>query len=101
VIAKAVPLPRKAKPNEDEPKWVNTDNRRFYNKLVGNSELLVKVAEAIDLTTNNTVLADSLVGLGFHKQDGKPLGSDSISRIRKVVGYLREIPESTLPLFPD
>jgi hypothetical protein len=102
-IAKDAPLPRKAKPNTDEPEWVNTDNRRFYNKLIGNSELLAKVAEAIDLTTNNTVLAESLVGLGFHKQIGKqPLGSDSISRIRKVVGYMRQAPKlDALPLFPN
>jgi hypothetical protein len=66
---------------------------------MGDSELLSKVAEAIDLTANNTVLADSLTGLGFHKQDGKPLGTDVMSRIRKVVSHLRQPPEPTLPLF--
>ena len=71
-IAKAAPLPSKTKPNENEPEWVNSDNRGFYKKLVGNSELLDKVAEAIDSASgNNAVLAESLVRLGFHKQDGK------------------------------
>ncbi len=51
------------------------------------------------MTTNNTVLAESLVELGFHKQDGKPLGTDVMSRIKKVVKNLKTAPEPTLPLF--
>ena len=101
-IAKTPTNSNKTKPRTgDVPDWVNSDNRRFYVKLVGNMELLDKVSEAIDSASgNNTVLAESLVVLGFHKQDGNALGSDSISRIRKVVSNLKTKPESTLPLFP-
>ena len=101
-IAKSPTIPSKTKLVANEPEWVNSDNRGFYKKLVGNSELLDKVAEAIDSASgNNAVLAESLVRLGFHKQDGKPLGSDVMSRIRKVVSHLKTKPESTLLLSPE
>ena len=37
------------------------------------------------MTTNNTVLAESLVGLGFHKQDGKPQPVDSVRAAGEVL----------------
>jgi hypothetical protein len=78
----------KSKP-ENEPDWVNTDNRRFYTPLSGNSELLVKVIAAIELhPKDNKALAESLISVGLHKADGSALGSDSVSRIRKVVKHL-------------
>ena len=38
---------KKQKP-EDEPDWVNNDNRRFYTKLINDPDLLAKVTESID-----------------------------------------------------
>ncbi len=63
-IAKTPTNSNKTKPRTgDVPDWVNSDNRRFYVKLVGNMELLDKVSEAIDSASgNNTVLN---VKLGF------------------------------------
>jgi gas vesicle protein len=92
-------LPRKEKPNADSlPEWVDANNRRFYLMLVNDSELLTKVTDAIDLTTeDNLKLAANLVGLGFHKQDGTALDSSNMSRIKKVVVRLKTAPESTLP----
>lgn len=74
---------------ENEPDWVNTDNRRFYTPLSGDSELLAKVTAAIELhPKDNKALAESLMSVGLHKVDGTALGSDSVSRIRKVVKNL-------------
>lgn len=100
-LAKAPNSPRKEKPNADSlPEWVDANNRRFYLMLVNDSDLLTKVAEAIDLTPeDNLKLAANLVELGFHKQDGTALDSSNMSRIKKVVGRLKTAPESTLPLF--
>jgi hypothetical protein len=79
-----------AKPKPDsEPDWVKPDNRRFYSLLVGNSQLIAKVTEAIALSpADNKALAESLARLGFHKQDGTPFNSDSVSRIKGVVKNL-------------
>jgi hypothetical protein len=101
-IVKSPTSPRKAKPTQGTyPEWVTKDDKPFYNKLVDNPELLDKVAEAIAIAPNSTALAESLVGLGFHKQDGTPLASTPVSRIKKVVRELKAKPESTLPLFPQ
>lgn len=65
--------------------WVTTDNRRFYTKLVNDSELLAKVTNSIALhPADNKALAESLVKLGLQKQDGTPLDSASMSRIKGV-----------------
>lgn len=75
--------------SEDEPDWVNNDNRRFYTKLVNNPDLLAKVAESIELhPKDNADLAQSLVNIGFQKTDGTALESASMSRIKKVVSQL-------------
>jgi hypothetical protein len=78
-IANTPTHPRKEKPRADSlPEWVDANNRRFYLMLVDDSELLAKVAEAIDLTPeDNLKLAANLVGLGFHKQDGTALDSSN------------------------
>jgi hypothetical protein len=82
------PTTKKPKP-EGEPTWVNDDNRRYYRTLVDNSDLLAKVTDAIDRNPDsNTDLARSLVALGFHKQDGTPLGTSPTSRIKNVVKRL-------------
>ena len=82
------PSTKKSKP-EDEPTWVNDDNRRYYRTLVDNSELLAKVADAIGQNPDSNIdLARSLVSLGFHKQDGTPLGTSPTSRIKSVVKHL-------------
>jgi hypothetical protein len=82
------PTTKKPKP-EGEPTWVNDDNRRYYRTLIDNSELLAKVTDAIDRNPDsNTDLARSLVALGFHKQDGTPLGTSPTSRIKNVVKRL-------------
>jgi hypothetical protein len=81
---------KKGKPKpEGEPSWVNQENRRFYLKLVDDSELLAKARSAIDLhPTDNKALAESLVIAGLHKQDGTTFDSASTSRIRGVVKNL-------------
>jgi hypothetical protein len=81
---------KKGKPKpEGEPSWVNQENRRFYLKLVDDSELLAKARSAIDLhPTDNKALAESLVIAGLHKQDGTAFDSASTSRIRGVVKNL-------------
>jgi hypothetical protein len=56
---------------------------------VNDSESLAKVTNSIELhPTDNKALAESLVSVGFHKGDGTALGSDSMSRIRKVLRHL-------------
>jgi hypothetical protein len=84
---------KKGKPKpEDYPDWVKPSWRSFYDKLVDDSELLGKVSEAIDLhPTDNKALAESLVNVKLHKQDGTALGSDSMSRIRGVVKNLNTV----------
>jgi hypothetical protein len=68
--------------------------------MVDNSELLDKVAEAIDLNPgDNAGLAESLALLGIHKQDGTVLDSSTISRIKSVAKQMKTAPESTLPIF--
>jgi hypothetical protein len=89
----AVPITPKIAPNqtkiEDEPEWVNKDNRRFYLKLVGNSELIAKATEEIERHPNdNKSLAECLVKVGIHKQDGTAFDSASMSRIKGVVKNL-------------
>ncbi len=81
-----------AKPKPaDEPDWVTNDNRRFYKKLVNDPVLVGKVAEAIaQHPKDNSALAESLVPIGLHKQDGTALDSASISRIRTVASGLSE-----------
>jgi hypothetical protein len=82
------PTTKKPKP-EDEPTWVNDDNRRYYRKLIDNPELLAKVTDAIDRNPDSNIdLARSFVDLGFHKQDGTPLGTSPTSRIKSVVKHL-------------
>jgi hypothetical protein len=82
------PTTKKLKP-EGEPTWVNDDNRRYYRTLIDNSDLLAKVTNAIDRNPDsNTDLARSFVELGFHKQDGTPLGTSPTSRIKNVVKRL-------------
>jgi hypothetical protein len=74
---------------DNEPEWVNTYNRRFYTKLVNDSELLNKVAEVIpQYPKDNSALADALVEVGLSKVDGTAFDSASISRIKKVVECL-------------
>jgi hypothetical protein len=89
----AVPIATKIAHNqtktEGEPEWVNKDNRRFYLKLVGNSELIAKATEEIERHPNdNKSLAESLVKVGIHKQDGTAFDSASTSRIKGVVKNL-------------
>jgi hypothetical protein len=82
----------KSKP-EGEPDWVNSDNRRFYLRLIEDSELLSKVTEAIARNPkDNTALSKSLVELGFHRKDGTGYDSASISRIKNVVNRLNTSP---------
>jgi hypothetical protein len=80
-------IPRQEKPQSDSlPEWVEAGQKRFYLLLVGDSELLAKVAESIELhPTDNKALAKSLVSVGLHKANGTALDSASISRIKKVV----------------
>lgn len=82
-----------AKPKpEDVPDWVTTDNRRFYKKLANDPVLVGKVMEAIaQHPKDNSALAESLVGVGLHKQDGTALDSASTSRIRTVASRLSEL----------
>lgn len=80
--------PKKKKP-EDEPYWVSNDNRKFYHRLVKDSELLARVANAISQNpTSNASIAQSLVEFGFHRQDGERLGTTPIGRIKTVVKHL-------------
>jgi hypothetical protein len=82
------PSTKKPKP-EDEPTWVNDDNRRYYRTLIDNSDLLAKVTDAIDQNPDSNIdLARSFVELGFHKQGGTPLGTSPASRIKSVVKHL-------------
>jgi hypothetical protein len=82
---------KKQKP-EDEPDWVNNDNRRFYTKLTNNPDLLAKVTESIDRhPKDNADLARSLVSIGFQKADGTALDSASMSRIKKVASQLKTL----------
>jgi hypothetical protein len=82
-----------AKPKPaDEPDWVTADNRRFYKKLANDPVLVGKVAEAIaQHPKDNSALAESLVAIGLHKQDGTALDSASISRIKTVASGLNAI----------
>jgi hypothetical protein len=75
-----------AKPKpEGEPDWVTNDNRRFYKKLANDPVLVGKVTDAIaQHPKDNSALAESLVAIGLHKQDGTALDTASISRIRTV-----------------
>ncbi len=71
---------------EEEPDWVNNHNRRFYLKLINDPDLLVRVAELIELhPTENKALAESLISTGLHKENGTALDSASITRIKKVM----------------
>jgi hypothetical protein len=80
--------PKKKKP-EGEPYWVSNDNRKFYHRLVKDSELLAKVANAISQNpTSNASIAQSLVEFGFHRQDGERLRTRPIGRIKTVVKHL-------------
>lgn len=82
---------KKQKP-EDEPDWVNNDNRRFYTKLINDPDLLAKVTESIDRhPKDNADLARSLVSIGLQKTDGTALESASMSRIKKVVSQLKTL----------
>jgi hypothetical protein len=82
-------IAKKQKP-EDEPDWVNNDNRRFYTKLINDPDLLAKVTESIDRhPKDNADLARSLVSIGFQKTDGTALDSAAMSRIKKVAIQLK------------
>jgi hypothetical protein len=59
---------------------------------------LDKVADAIELTSDNSSLANRLIELGIHKKDGTALDAANMSRIKKVVSHLKADTESTLPL---
>jgi hypothetical protein len=75
---------------QGEPDWVNENNRRYYRSLVGNCELLAKVSDAIDLhPDSNEDLAQTFIGLGFHKQDGTALGASPLGRIKSLVKHLK------------
>jgi hypothetical protein len=89
-IAIPTNTPAKPKPVRDnEPEWVTTENRRFYTKLVNDSELLSKVAEVIpQYPKDNSALAAALVKVGLSKNDSSPHDSEAISRIKKVVECL-------------
>ncbi|WP_310413007.1 hypothetical protein [Chamaesiphon sp. OTE_8_metabat_110] len=81
----------KSKP-EGEPDWVTADNRRFYKKLANDSVLVGKVIDAIaQHPKDNSALAESLVAIGLHKQDGTALDKASVSRIRTVASGLNAI----------
>jgi hypothetical protein len=68
---------------------VTKDNRRFYLKLVNNSELLNKVAQVIPrYPKDNSALAAALVEVGWSKGDGTAFDTASISRVKKVVECL-------------
>jgi hypothetical protein len=88
-------LAERARPEREmklgEPDWVNSDNRRFYAKLVNDPVVVGKVAEAIaQYPKDNKALATSLVEMGLHKNDGTALDSASMSRIKAVVGHLQQ-----------
>jgi hypothetical protein len=86
---KSKPFKATAKKSDNEPEWVNADNRRFYNLFVDDVDLLDKVAEAIDLhSDSNAELSEALKGMGIHKQDGTAHPSEVMSRIKKVVTNL-------------
>ena len=56
---------------------------------MGNSELIAKATEEIERHPNdNKSLAESLVKVGIHKQDGTAFDSASMSRIKGVVKNL-------------
>lgn len=77
------------KPKPDgEPDWVTNETRTYYKRLVNDSELLGKVADAIETYPNGGDLAREIVTIGFCKADGTALGVDKMSRIRKVVKHL-------------
>jgi hypothetical protein len=70
---------------------VNIDNRRFYKKLANDPVLVSRVAEAIaHYPRDNTALAESLIEMGLHKNDGTALDSSSMSRIKGVVEHLNQ-----------
>jgi hypothetical protein len=86
-------------PPSELPAWVDTNLKRFYLMLAGKPELIAKVAEEADrYPRDNVKLADSLVVLGIHKQDGTALDTGSMSKIRNVVSRLKTTPESPIPL---
>jgi hypothetical protein len=88
--ARSIEKPKTAKTttkkSENEPEWVNGDNRSFYNLFSEDANLLIKVADAIELHSgSNDELAQVFAELGVHKQDGTPLASSPISRIKTLV----------------
>ena len=89
-VADAGNISRQRQQPEEEPDWVNENNRRYYRSLVGDSELLTKVSDAIDRHSNsNEDLAQTLLGLGFHKQDGTALGASPLGRIKSLLQHLK------------
>jgi hypothetical protein len=88
--ARSIEKPKTAKTttkkSENEPEWVNGDNRSFYNLFSEDANLLIKVADAIELHSgSNDELAQVFAQMGVHKQDGTPLASSPISRIKTLV----------------
>ncbi len=85
-IEKPKPAKTTPKKSENEPEWVNGDNRSFYNLFSEDANLLIKVTEAIELHSgSNDELSKVLADIGIHKQDGTPLASSPISRIKTLV----------------
>jgi hypothetical protein len=85
------PTPAKASPKklENIPEWVGKDSQTYYTLFVQDPNLLGKVAEAIGSHSgSNDELAKLFVGLGIHKQDGTPLGTSPISRIKTLVARM-------------
>jgi hypothetical protein len=88
-------LPAAKSKAEGVPDWVKKDDRRFYKKLVNDPVLVGKVNDAIaQHPKDNLALAESLVGVGLHKQDGTALDSSSMSRIKSVVEHLNQNPQA-------
>jgi hypothetical protein len=88
-IEKPKPAKTTTKKLDNEPEWVDGDNRRFYKLFVQNPDLMGEVAEAIDLhSDSNAELSKALKGMGIHKQDGTAHPSEVMSRIKKVVTNL-------------
>jgi hypothetical protein len=89
-VAAARSIASKRQQPDEEPDWVNENNRRYYRSLVSDSELLAKVSDAIEQhPDSNEELAQTFIGLGFHKQDGTALGASPLGRIKSLVKHLK------------
>ena len=73
-----------------EPTWINQGNRKHYEKLVNDPDLLAEVAAAIAGNKSNAALALAVVPLGFHAQGepDEPIRDDKMYLLKDVVNKL-------------